>query len=123
MSSFHDPPLTRTAAKAKRGAMPKQKHPAPAPPLHEQVAHARAAKGWSQQSLAAAAGVNQGEISRLEMAPEIKAARGRRGLYPSLQTLSRVARALKCVFVIDGSTVSQEPAQDPTVEPTTAVDS
>ncbi len=50
------------------------------------IRRARLRRGWSQETLAAKAGVAQSEISALESG----------GNLPRLETLERVARGLRC---------------------------
>jgi ribosome-binding protein aMBF1 (putative translation factor) len=69
-------------------------------PLHEQVCKAREAAGWSQYKLAQMIGATPDQISRLESDPALKRARKRRGVYPSIPLLMRVAWALKTTFTV-----------------------
>lgn len=77
------------------------------PPLHEQVRAARERAGLSQYGLAGLIGATPDQMSRLESDPAMKRARGRRGVYPSVPLLSRVARALKTSFVIGPDTMDE----------------
>ncbi len=64
--------------------------PAPGAQIGEAVLRARAAKGWSQKTLAAATGIDQSDISKIE-----------RGVAnPSLSTLTRIANALGAELVV-----------------------
>jgi transcriptional regulator with XRE-family HTH domain len=78
-------------------------------PLHEQVRVARDAAGLSQYRLAKMIGATPDQISRLESDPATKLARGRRGVYPSVPLLSKVARALNTSFVIGPDAVRNDP--------------
>jgi len=80
------------------------------PALHEQVRVAREAIGLSQYKLAKMIGATPDQISRLESDPATKLARGRRGVYPGVPLLSKVARALNTSFVIGPDTVHDDPA-------------
>lgn len=79
------------------------------PPLHEQVRVARDALGLSQYKLAKMIGATPDQISRLESDPATKMARGRRGVYPSVPFLSKVARALNTSFEIGPDTAIDDP--------------
>lgn len=80
------------------------------PPLHEQVRVAREVAGLSQYRLAKMIGATPDQISRLESDPATKLARGRRGVYPGVPLLSKVARALNTSFVIGPDTAIDGPA-------------
>jgi DNA-binding XRE family transcriptional regulator len=77
-------------------------------PLHEQVRVARESADLSQYALARMIGATPDQMCRLESDPTKKRAQGRRGVYPSIPLLSRVASALKTTFVIGPDTASDD---------------
>jgi DNA-binding XRE family transcriptional regulator len=77
-------------------------------PLHDQVRVARERAKLSQYGLARMIGATPDQMCRLESDPAAKRAQGRKGVYPSIPLLSRVARALKTTFVIGPDTASDD---------------
>jgi transcriptional regulator with XRE-family HTH domain len=74
-------------------------------PLHVQVRAARERNGISQKQLAIAADTSQTQVSLMETPPAQKRGKNRRGVFPSVELLGRVAKALNATFVIDAAAV------------------